>query len=40
LHPTIQRPQSTAVTRASELVEAFAPVYNLDSLARVGMLVE
>jgi uncharacterized protein with von Willebrand factor type A (vWA) domain len=40
LHPTIQRPQSMAVTRAADLVDAFAPVHNLDSLARVGMLVE
>jgi hypothetical protein len=29
-----------AVTRAADLVDAFAPVHSLDSLARVGMLVE
>jgi hypothetical protein len=40
LHPTVQRPQSAAVTGAADLVDGFAPVYNLDSLARVGMLVE
>ena len=40
LHPTILRPQSMAVTRAVDLVDAFAAVHDLDSLARVGMLVE
>jgi uncharacterized protein with von Willebrand factor type A (vWA) domain len=40
LHPTVQQPQSNAVMLAADLVDGFAPVYNLDSLARVRSLVE
>lgn len=40
LHPTIERPPSAAVTNAADLVDAFAPVHNLESLDRVRLLVE
>jgi len=40
LHPTVGRPPSRAVMIAADLVDAFAPVHNLDSLARVSLLVE
>jgi uncharacterized protein with von Willebrand factor type A (vWA) domain len=40
LHPTIERPSSTAVTNAADLVDAFAPVHNLESLDRVRLLIE
>lgn len=40
LHPTIERPPSGSVTIAADLVDAFAPVHNLDSLDRVSLLVE
>lgn len=40
LHPTRERPQSSAVAAAAGFVDAFAPVHNLESLARLGSLVE
>jgi len=40
LHPTVQPPQSAAVSLAAPHVDGFAPVYNLDSLARLRSLVE
>ena len=40
LHPTKQRPQSRAISYAAEYVDGFAPVYNLESLARLRTLVE
>lgn len=40
LHPTVERPQSQSVTLARDLVHAFCPVHNLDSLARLRLLVE
>lgn len=39
LHPTVARPPSRAVAHAAELVDAFAPVHNLESLDRVRLLV-
>jgi uncharacterized protein with von Willebrand factor type A (vWA) domain len=40
LHPTREAPQSAALAPCRELIDAFAPVYNLDSLARLRELVE
>jgi uncharacterized protein with von Willebrand factor type A (vWA) domain len=40
LHPTCEQPKSRAVVAAAEFVDAFAPVHNLESLARLGGLVE
>lgn len=40
LHPTMERPQSRAIVSAAGHVDAFAPVYNLESLARLRTLVE
>lgn len=40
LHPTVRRPESRALTQAAGLVNVFAPVHDLDSLARLRMLVE
>lgn len=40
LHPTRVAPQSAALAPCRELIDGFAPVYNLDSLARVRELVE
>lgn len=40
LHPTIGRPQSRAVAQAAGLIDAFAPVHDLESLARVQTLLE
>ena len=40
LHPTREAPQSAALAPCAALIDAFAPVYNLDSLARLRMLVE
>lgn len=40
LHPTVEAPQSGAVRRAGDLVDGFAPVHDLASLARVQALVE
>ena len=35
LHPTRARPQSAALTASSALIDAFAPVHDLESLARL-----
>lgn len=40
LHPTRGAPQSEALAACRELIDGFAAVYNLDSLARVRELVE
>lgn len=40
LHPTVLRPPSRAVSGAADLVNAFAPLHNLDSMARIRRLVE
>jgi uncharacterized protein with von Willebrand factor type A (vWA) domain len=40
LHPTREAPQSVAVQACGGLIDGFAPVHNLDSLARVRSLVE
>lgn len=40
LHPTVQPPRSGAVRRAADLIDEFAPVHDLASLARVQAIVE
>jgi uncharacterized protein len=40
LHPTREAPQSAALSPCRQLIDAFAPVHDLDSLARLRELVE
>jgi uncharacterized protein len=39
LHPTRGRPQSAAVLASSALIDAFAPVHDLESLARLDQIL-